>query len=122
MVREILLASVGLLAGGTTFNSSGALVSLWTFDDSSAASPIAANSGIGSQPGATLTTDGNNRLDHAGTTINDPRGGSASATFGLEYQGNSGKQFILQLTGANLSSIQVTYAGEIVSGGSSSVV
>src|SRR5206468_5970251 len=115
MWRRILLVSVGLLAGGTAFNSPGALISLWSFDDSSAASPITADSGIGLQPGATLTINGNNRLDNAGTTLNDPRT-SPSATFRLEYQGNSGKEFILHLSGAGLSSFQVSYAGEIVSG------
>jgi len=121
MVREILWVSVGLLAGGTTFNSSGALVSLWSFDSSSATTPITADSGIGSQPGATLAFAGNTRFDNAGTTLNDPRT-SPSATFRMEYQASSGKEFILQLTGANLSGFQVSYAGEIVSGGTLSTV
>src|SRR5881409_531455 len=116
MFCRVLAVSLGLLLGGAALDSHAGLISLWSFDNSSATSPINANTDIGTQTGsaATLTIGANSTLANAGTTLNDPRS-SPSATFSLEFTANNGS-FILHLSGANLSGFQVSYAGKIVSG------
>jgi len=122
MLRKLWMFAMGPLLCGAAVESQGALISLWTFDSSSASSPITANSGIGAQPTATLTTSGNTTLANAGTTLNDPRTGTGfpAATFRLEYISGSGGNFTLHITGTALSSFQVSYAGENTAGASSS--
>src|SRR5438046_2532895 len=111
MLKRLWMVAVGLLLAGAAVESQAAVISLWSFDSGSGSSPFNANTDFGTQTGSSATLSTSSAFQFiAGTTLSDPRG-SPSAGSAFQFTTGSGGSFILQLSGANLSGFQVTYAG-----------